>query len=31
MSLMPDGFAETLTPEDFGHLMSFLLSKTVKR
>ena len=30
-SLMPDGFGETISPDDFYHLMAFLLSKTVKR
>ncbi len=30
-SLMPDGFAETISQDDFNHLMAFLLAKTVKR
>ena len=30
-SLMPDGFAEAISPEDFNRLMAFLLSKTVVR
>ncbi len=30
-SLMPDGFADAMTPAEFNHLMAFLLSKTVKR
>ena len=30
-SLMPDGLVEAISPEDFNHLMAFLLSKTVKR
>jgi putative heme-binding domain-containing protein len=30
MSLMPDGLVETMTPEEFNHLLAFLLSKVVK-
>jgi putative heme-binding domain-containing protein len=30
-SLMPDNFGELITPEDFNHLMAYLLSKGARR